>query len=356
MLTPILSDKELFTLLRLVQDARRIVVCGHRSPDGDALGSAIGWTSYLRQLKKTTNIVMPNAFPDFLRTTPGAGMVVFYDKQYETASRYIREADLIFCLDFNALSRLEHMGEAIAAAKAKKVIIDHHLDPDTSFTALTVSHPERCSTSELVFRIIEQLGGFESMGHDAAAAIYTGMMTDTGGFTYNSNDPELYAIISLLLTKGIDKDKIYRNVFNNYTESRLRLMGYVLYERLRFLAGGRASLFTLTRADLERFNYIRGDAEGFVNLPLQVRGMRLSISLREDTEAEIIRVSLRSVDDFPCNRMAAEFFNGGGHLNASGGSLPWPMEAAVATVERAVDAYLPLLETPAPGKKNNEKK
>lgn len=272
-------------------------------------------------------------------------MTVFFDKQNELALHLIHEADLIFCLDFNALSRLEGMGEDIARAKAKKVIIDHHLDPDNSFTSLTISHPECSSTSEIIFRLIEQLGGFDTMTQDAAAAIYTGMMTDTGGFTYNSNNPEIYTIISLLLTKGIDKDRLYRNVFNNYTESRIRLMGYVLFEKLRFLADGRASLFTLTRSDLENFHYIRGDAEGFVNLPLQVKGNRLSISLREDTETELIRVSLRSVGDFPCNRMAAEFFNGGGHANASGGRLPWPMESAIATVEKAVEAYLPLLKT-----------
>lgn len=345
MLTPLLPNKELFTLLQLIKEARRIVVCAHRSPDGDALGSSIGWTSYLRGLKKTTNIVMPNAFPDFLRSTPGAGMTVFFDKQNELALHLIHEADLIFCLDFNALSRLEGMGEDIARAKAKKVIIDHHLDPDNSFTSLTISHPECSSTSEIIFRLIEQLGGFDTMTQDAAAAIYTGMMTDTGGFTYNSNNPEIYTIISLLLTKGIDKDQLYRNVFNNYTESRIRLMGYVLFEKLRFLADGRASLFTLTRSDLENFHYIRGDAEGFVNLPLQVKGNKLSISLREDTETELIRVSLRSVGNFPCNRMAAEFFNGGGHANASGGRLPWPMESAIATVEKAVEAYLPLLKT-----------
>lgn len=272
-------------------------------------------------------------------------MTVFFDKQNELALHLIHEADLIFCLDFNALSRLEGMGEDIARAKAKKVIIDHHLDPDNSFTSLTISHPECSSTSEIIFRLIEQLGGFDTMTQDAAAAIYTGMMTDTGGFTYNSNNPEIYTIISLLLTKGIDKDQLYRNVFNNYTESRIRLMGYVLFEKLRFLADGRASLFTLTRSDLENFHYIRGDAEGFVNLPLQVKGNKLSISLREDTETELIRVSLRSVGDFPCNRMAAEFFNGGGHANASGGRLPWPMESAIATVEKAVEAYLPLLKT-----------
>lgn len=343
MLTPLLSPKELLSLMLLIKEAQHIVVCAHRSPDGDALGSTIGWTCYLRGLRKDTHIILPNAFPDFLRNTPGAGMAIFYDRQNALAARHIQEADLIFCLDFNALSRLENMGQAIMQAKAKKVIIDHHLDPDTSFTALTISHPGCSSTCEIVFRLIEQLGGFDQMTPDAATALYTGMMTDTGAFTYNSSDPEIYHIVSLLLTKGIDKDQIYHNVFHNYTESRIRLMGYVLSEKLRFLADGRASLFTLTRSDLERFHYVRGDAEGFVNLPLQVRGNKLSISLREDTETDIIRVSLRSVGDFPCNRMAAEFFNGGGHANASGGQLPWPMEEAIAVAEKAVEAYRPLL-------------
>ena len=177
------------------------------------------------------------------------------------------------------------------------------------------------------------------MSKAAASCLYAGMMTDTGGFTYNSTRPEIYEIISMLLTKGIDKDKIYRNVFHVYSQDRLRLMGYILYEKLRFYAGGKAALFTLTREEMQRFHFIRGDAEGLVNLPLQVKGMRLSISLREDTERDVVRVSLRSVDDFPCNLMAEEFFNGGGHLNASGGELPFPLSAAVETVERAIEAY-----------------
>ena len=202
--------------------------------------------------------------------------------------------------------------------------------PDEGFD-LMFSHPDSSSTCFLVYSIVEAMCGAGAITRRMAESLYVGMMTDTGGFTYNSNNPEIYTIISLLLTKGIDKDQLYRNVFNNYTESRIRLMGYVLFEKLRFLADGRASLFTLTRSDLENFHYIRGDAEGFVNLPLQVKGNRLSISLREDTETELIRVSLRSVGDFPCNRMAAEFFNGGGHANASGGRLPWPMESAIAS-------------------------
>ena len=200
-----------------------------------------------------------------------------------------------------------------------------------------------CSTSELVFRLILQLGGFEDMTQSMATCIYTGMMTDTGGFTYNSNDPAIYEIISMLLTKNIDKDKIYRNVFNVYSVDRIRLTGYILNEKLTFYASNRASIFTLTRDEMKHFNFIRGDAEGLVNMPLQVKGMRLSISLREDTERDVIRVSLRSVDDFPCNKMAEEFFNGGGHLNASGGELPFPLSEAIKTAERAIEAYENLL-------------
>ena len=177
------------------------------------------------------------------------------------------------------------------------------------------------------------------MTRTEATCIYTGMMTDTGGFTYNSNNPDVYEIISMLLTKEIDKDKIYRNVFNVYSVDRMRLTGYILYEKLKFYANNRASIFTITREEMKRFNFIRGDAEGLVNMPLQVKGMRLSISLREDTERDVIRVSLRSVDDFPCNKMAEQFFNGGGHLNASGGELPFPLDEAIKTAEKAIEAF-----------------
>ena len=264
--------------------------------------------------------------------------------RHETeATQAIKSCDLVFCLDFNALHRLMEMGDVIAAHDAPRVIIDHHLNPDRNAAALTISHPQMCSTCEVVLRLLLQLGGYEDMGSRAAAALYTGMMTDTGGFTYNSNSPEIYQLISLLLAKGIDKDKIYRNVFNTYSESRLRLTGYILYKKLDFYQDRRASIFTLTRSEMTRFNFIRGDAEGLVNMPLQVKGMRLSISLREDTERDVVRVSLRSVDDFPCNKMAEEFFNGGGHLNASGGELPFPLSEAVKTAERAIEAYAHLL-------------
>ena len=343
MLTPLLSDKELFELMRTIQQAQKIVVCGHRGPDGDAVGSALAWSQYLHSLGKQVSVIMPNPFPDFLRWLPGAQYISFYDKNEAQATKIINDCHLVFCLDFNALTRLQDMGKIIEKAKADRVIIDHHLDPDRKMAKMVISHPEMSSTCELVFRLIHQLGGFYQMNKQAAAAIYTGMMTDTGGFTYNSKDPEIYIIISMLLEKGIDKDKIYRNVFNNYSEHRLRFTGYILNEKLRFLEGNKASVFTITREEMQRFHFIRGDAEGLVNMPLQVKGMRLSISLREDTEKDVIRISLRSVDDFPCNKMAEQFFNGGGHLNASGGELPFPMEEAVKTAEKAIEAFKDML-------------
>ncbi len=286
---------------------------------------------------------MPNYFPDFLKWIPGSERIYIYTRQAERCNQLIENADLICCLDFNALNRIQEMVEPVSRSKADKIIIDHHLDPQSEGIAFTVSLPAFCATSEIVFRLIHDLGGYDKMTKDSATALYAGMMTDTGGFTYNSSRPEIYETISLLLAKGIDKDKIYRAVYNNYSEGRLRLLGYVLNEKLRFYEGNKAAIFTLNREEMARFDFKRGDTEGIVNIPLQVKGMRLSISLREDTEKDVIRVSLRSVDDFPCNTMAEEFFNGGGHLNASGGQLPFPMEEAILTAEKAIEKYKDLL-------------
>ena len=339
----LLNEQELQALRTHIAQSSRILICAHRGPDGDAVGSSLGWAEYLQQQGKQVDIVMPTPFPDFLRWMPGSQDIRFYARHETEAEQVIAQADLIFCLDFNGLQRLQEMQAPVAAAQAKRIIIDHHLDPDRSIAAQVVSFPTRCSTSEIVCRLIIELGGWDELPQKAAVCLYTGMMTDTGGFTYNSNDPEIYEVISMLLTKGIDKDKIYRNVFNVYSEDRMRLTGYILYRKLRFYYNRHASIFALTREEMRRFHFIRGDAEGLVNMPLQVKGMRLSISLREDTERDVVRVSLRSVDDFPCNRMAEEFFHGGGHLNASGGELPFPLSEAMLTAERAIKAYADLL-------------
>lgn len=335
----ILTKKECDMLRSDIQSANNIVICCHVNPDGDAIGSCLGWAEYLRSLGKQPRIVVPDLFPDFLRWLPNNELILRYDKHPGEADGLIANADLVFLLDLNDMKRTDTLAPSLMKANGKRIIIDHHLNPQAG-CSLLISHPEMSSTCELVFRIVSQLGGFEAMGKHFAAPVYCGMMTDTGGFTYNSTRPEIFYIISQLLTKGIDKDKIYRNVYNNYSENRLRLTGYVLYEKMQYIADCNASYFTLTREDQKRFHFMKGDAEGLVNMPLQIKGLKLSISLREDTEKDnVVLVSLRSVDDFPCNKMAEEFFNGGGHLNASGGKLFCSVEDAVEVVKRAIKAY-----------------
>ena len=332
----LLNDNELALFRQFIDNAKNIVLCCHQNPDGDAIGSCLGMAEYLRQHDKNTMVVVPDKFPDFLQWLPDSHLILRYDKHPERVEEVFAHTDLVFCLDFNRPERMESLGDVMLASPAPKIMIDHHPEP-TIPTVLSISHPELSSSSELVFRIIWQLGGFESMTRRGAIPIYCGMMTDTGGFTYNSNNPEIYFIISQLLTKHIDKDKIYRNVYNNYSEWRLRLMGYMLYQKLNVVADKHASYFSLSRQDLRRFHFIKGDAEGLVNLPLQIKGMRLSISLREDSERDnLIWVSLRSVDDFSCTKIAEKYFNGGGHLNASGGRLNCSLDEAEQIVKRAI--------------------
>ena len=344
MLKNILTESECSMLRSLINDATSIVLCCHMNPDGDALGSSLGWAEYLSSLGKESVVIVPDQYPDYLRWLPNTEKIVRYDKHVEQGDLLLKTADLIFCLDFNTASRTDKMADTLLASAAKKVLIDHHLGPDMP-TVLTISHPEASSTSELVFRLVWQLGGFEELDKKFASSVYCGMMTDTGGFTYNSSNPDIFFIISQLLTKHINKDKIYRNVFHNYSENRLRLTGYVMLEKLVVDAARHASYFTLTRQDLRRFHFAKGDAEGLVNMPLQIKRLKLSISLREDTEKDnLVWVSLRSVDDFPCNKVAEEFFNGGGHLNASGGRLNCSMDEAVKITQQAFLHFESLLK------------
>ena len=334
----ILNNDQLALMDQLISDANTVLVVCHKSPDGDAIGSSLAWAEYMRLRGKDVTVIVPDQYPDFLLWLPNTEKIVRYDKHREKCDMLFKIADLVFCLDFNTPSRVDEMSEVLVNSPAKKILIDHHLKPDVP-AALIVSHPDASSTCELVFRIVYQMGAFPQLDKAFAAPVYCGMMTDTGGFTYNSSNPELYFIIGELLTKHIDKDRIYRNVFHNYSENRIRLMGYVLYEKLVYMPEYHAANYSLTRNELKRFNYIKGDTEGLVNMPQQIKGLKLSISLREDTEKPVVWVSLRSVDDFPCNLMAEEFFNGGGHLNASGGKIEGTIEEAIEITKKAISAY-----------------
>lgn len=342
MFTKVIAQSSVDHFSKWFERAKKIVIVSHVAPDGDAIGSSLGLWHFCTSQEKEAYVIVPNAFPDFLKWMPGSNDILLYDRHKEFADKLIAEADVICCVDFNVINRIDSMAEAVAASPARKVMIDHHLHPG-DFCRITISHPEISSASELVFRLICRMGYFNEINKQAAECIYTGMMTDTGGFSYNSNDPEIYFIISELLSKGIDKDDIYRKVYNTYSESRLRLMGYMLTQ-MKVYNSYNSALLTLTKAEQAQFDYIKGDSEGFVNIPLSIKNVRFSCFLREDTEKDTIKISLRSVGDFPCNKLAARYFNGGGHLNASGGEFSGTMSEAIARFEEALKEFEPLLK------------
>ena len=342
MLSKVIAQANVDHVEKWFERADKIVIVSHVSPDGDAIGSSLGLYHFLNSQDKTVHVIVPNAFPDNLKWMPGAKDIIQYNRYKEFADKLIEEADVICCLDFNVLKRIDEMEEAVKNSPARKMLVDHHLGPG-DFARITISHPHISSTSELVFRLISQLGNFNDISQEGAECIYCGMMTDTGAFTFNSNNREIYLIIGELLSKGIDKDEIYRNVYNNNSEARLRLKGYVLCEKMQIFPQFKAALITLTREEQNRFHYMKGDTEGLVNIPLSIKDICFSVFLREDTEKDMVKISLRSEGTFPCNQVASEFFNGGGHLNASGGEYFGPLEEAVTLFKQALVKYEDLL-------------
>ena len=374
----VLLTPEQFSLWhQLLAAARHIVITCHRGPDGDAIGSTTALASWLHRHypEADIHIVAPNIFPDFLKWIPGANEILIYEGHEEEVRPVVEAADLVIMCDHGELKRMATLGDVVRDHPTPRIMIDHHLNPEPDIADLVISRPELSSTCEVLLRVIleiethpltppvregsglraalEQSEALPLTGERGegllltppeATSIYTGMMTDTGAFTYASNRPEIYELISILLSCGIDKDKIYRNIFFTYSPNRMKLMGYLLYVKLDVWKKAHTSIMTFTNAERRRFGALNGDTEGFVNLPLQILGMKLSIFLREDTEHPCIRVSLRSVDDFPCNEMAAEFFGGGGHKNAAGGEFWGTMDEAVALAKKAVQKYMTLLK------------
>jgi phosphoesterase RecJ-like protein len=340
MLNKIIAEANIQKAKKIIDKVDKIVIVTHVSPDGDAVGSSLALSHFLTEIGKMVNIIVPNDFPGFLKWMEGAKDIIIGYKKENIVAEVIENAELIFCLDFNALNRIEQIRSFVENSPAKKIMIDHHPYPD-NFCDVTISHPEISSTSELIFRFICRMGLYEYVDKNCAECIYTGMMTDTGAFTYTSNSPEIYYIISELLTKGIDKDAIYSKVYNNYSEGRIRLQGYILYEKLRIFKEYKTSLITLSINEQNRFHYKKGDAEGFVNIPLSIENVVLSVFIREDEN--IIRISLRSKGNFPSNELAAGIFGGGGHLNASGGEFQGKLEDAVALFEASLPKYKHLL-------------
>lgn len=338
----VISAQEVSRVRALIDECRNVVLTCHQSPDGDAIGSCLAMQDWLTKRGKRVSVIVPNLFPDFLKWMSRADEIIIYERNYARSRQLIMMADLVVVLDYNDPTRLRELGDLVMNSRGRKLMIDHHEHPQ-HFCDVEISRPKMSSTCELLFRLITALGDTKHLTRTAAEDIYAGMCTDTGRFTYNSNDPDIFLIIAELMRKGIDKDRIIRNLYNQQRESRYRLLGHVLSQKLILFPDLHASLFSLTKAEQEQFGYMKGDAEGFVNIPLEIKGQKLSISLREDTERPEISVSLRSVDDFSVEEMAKQFFNGGGHFNAAGGRLYCTMNEAIEIAKQAIEHYRPQL-------------
>lgn len=339
-----LTQEQTSATQRLIENAQEIVILTHMSPDGDAMGSSLGMMHYLRGLGKKATVVVPNSFPSFLAWMPGTQEVIVYEAHTKEANEVLEKAELAVCTDFNEPKRIGVVGDKLMTLTCPKLLIDHHLHP-ADFADVTISYFDSPSASELVYRMIRQLNG--QITKDVATCLYTGMMTDTGNFSFNSNHPEMYEIVGELVSLGVDKDAVYNAVFNSYSADRMRLMGYCLYQKMRIFPEYHTALIYLSRKELYKFNFQSGDAEGIVNLPLQIKDVYYSCFMREDkvnpSEVSLahgsktkIKISLRSQGDRPVNVFAHEIFGGGGHANASGGEY---YGGIVEAVQRFLDNY-----------------
>ena len=335
-----ISQENILALRGLVEcGPRNVVVLSHTNPDGDAIGSSLAWAEALRAKGHNVTCIVPNRFPYYLEWMTGVEeMVIFKDDKQQRAAKAVNEAELIFCLDFHSLQRLDApLSELIATnTTAKRVLIDHHLNPPQEFDVM-FSHPEASSTSYLIYKVVEALWGAESVTARQAEVLYVGMMTDTGNFSFSTLTPDLYQSLAVLCATGINIPQIYNNVYNSFTEGRARLFGYTINRKMRTLRKGTVAHMSLTEEEMRRFWFQQGDSEGFVNYPLTIKKMRMSAIFIE--HKEFIRVSLRSRGEVDVNLFASRYFNGGGHKNAAGGKSFVSMAETIAHFERAVDEF-----------------
>ena len=340
---------------QLIEQAQHIVIFTHMAPDGDAMGSSLALWHFINELAnervselaKEVTVIVPNAFPAFLSWMPGADRIRIYEKESDACNQLIADADLFICTDFNDPKRIGPMGEKMLANPAKKILIDHHLNP-MDFADEAHSFPEASSSCEIVYKLLTdewlKVSG-ERLTTEIATCIYTGLMTDTGNFSYNSANCEIYEIVAELVRAGVKKEAVYDAVFNQYSTDRMRLTGYALYRKMRIYPEYHLALITLDADELDRFHYQQGDCEGLVNMPLQIGDVYSSVTMREErakpgTPKSRIRISFRSQGDRPVNVWASEVFHGGGHMNASGGEIFGTINQAVQLLEKTYTKYL----------------
>lgn len=328
------------TIREWIKSAEKVAVLTHTNPDGDAIGSSLALAQALVKIGIDAQVIIPDGLPDFLRWLPGIGLSTTFAYKQEKAIGIIEGADLIFCLDFNDPKRLNGVEEFLNKSGARKILIDHHQDP-LEFTDITIHETCRGSVGEMIYLFLNEVIEEDVMDKDIATCLYVAIMTDTGNFNYASSYPEIFHIVGDLMKHDLEKDQIYSNVYDAFSEDRMRLQGYCMLEKMVVLPQYHTAYISLTDEELKRFNHRKGDTEGFVNIPFSVKGIRFTALFVEKKDR--IKVSFRSRGDFPVNRVAAEHYHGGGHINAAGGDSFTSMKETLAGFESLLPGYTKLL-------------
>jgi bifunctional oligoribonuclease and PAP phosphatase NrnA len=317
----------------LLSKPKNIVIVTHWSPDGDAIGSSLGLYNYLLKKGHKVTVITPNDYPSFLTWMKGNNRILDFQKKESASKKAVAKADLIFCLDFNSLKRIDKLGDEVSASGALKFIIDHHPQPE-GFADFMLHSTAACSTCELIFDFINLMGDKKLLDKEIANCIYTGIMTDTGSFRFPSTTAKTHLILSELIKAGAENAEIHNRIYDDNTESRLKLLGFCLNEKLTVFKQYKTAFFALSAEELERFNYKKGDTEGVVNYALSIAGVRFAAFMVE--RDGVIKVSFRSKGSFDVNKFAREHFSGGGHANAAGGM-------SELALKKTIDKFVSLL-------------
>lgn len=327
--------------LALLTEPRRIVITTHHKPDGDALGSSLGLYHWLKKRNHEVSIVLSSDFPSFLDWMPGRQDVILFPEQPNIAKSLLSDAEIIFCLDYSALSRTNVLEPFIADANAPKWMIDHHLDPE-NFASLVYWDAKAAATAQLIYTFIaDVMNAGSEVDADIATCLYAGIMTDTGSFRFRSTTSSVHHIIASLIDAGARNWEIHEHIYNSSTERRLKFLGYCLLNSLEVIPEYNTALFAVSKEDLAQFDVTTGDTEGLVNYALSIKGIRLAALIIDRTE--LIKLSLRSIGEIPCNEICKKYFNGGGHLNASGGSSTDDLASVVNKFKSILPEYTEIL-------------
>jgi len=332
----LLSKDELKEISSLLDLSKKIAITMHHKPDADALGSSLALYWYLKKKGHEVKVVTPSDYPNFLNWMPGEDQVLVYDKEKpsDQIQQTFAEADIIFCLDFNSLKRIFDLGAWVEKSKALKIMVDHHLQPD-NFAQYKVWDTRAAATAELVFDLITLLGDHQLIDLKIAECLYAGILTDTGSFRHPSTNRTVHLIVADLLRIGVNPSKIHKRVYDNNSLNRLRFLGFVLKDKLQILSDLHTAYISISKEEIAEYNVDTGDTEGVVNYALSLKGIVLGVVVIE--RKDMVKLSFRSVGDFDVNTFARQYFEGGGHKNASGGKSEKSIEATMAHLFKSIE-------------------